>query len=56
LKLLGVTAPQEESEGSQSYYSASSDEDMEDLKEACKILLACCEVLEVKGDAPISHA
>jgi hypothetical protein len=37
-KFLAYVAPHEEFEGSQSYYSESSDEDREELKKAYKIL------------------
>jgi hypothetical protein len=37
-KFLAFVAPHEEFEGSQSYYSESSDEDGEGLKEANKVL------------------
>ncbi|XP_062164976.1 uncharacterized protein LOC133871564 [Alnus glutinosa] len=37
-KFLAFVAPHEESEGSHSYYSESSDEDREELKEAYKVL------------------
>jgi hypothetical protein len=39
-KFLAFVAPHEESEGSKSYYSESSDEDGEELKETYKILYA----------------
>jgi hypothetical protein len=37
-KFLALVAPHEESKGSQSYYSVSSDEDEEELKEAYKTI------------------
>jgi hypothetical protein len=46
LKFLAFVAPHEESEGSQSYYSKSSDKDREELKEAFKIL--CVKFLKLR--------
>jgi hypothetical protein len=49
-KFLAFVTPHEESEGSQLYYSESSNEDGEELKKGLQSPL--CKVLEAEGDTP----